>query len=145
MIIDLHHLSVNKAIRVFIEKYNKYYKFENQIEVIHGYGSSGQGGKIKKDFHKFLSKNKEFLTFEIGLNPGLTYIYPKKKLPSYESSLEKEILIFCKLPKSLSKIENKFIKKYSINEIKAEIKRLVKKEKLIESFKNSITTYQHCQ
>lgn len=143
MKIDLHHLTVNEALRIFIEKYNKYYKTEKKIEVIHGYGSGGQGGKIKKAFHKFLSNNKEFLQSEVSLNPGLTYIYPKKKLPSYESALEKEILNFCELPKSLSKIESRFLKKYSTNEIKSEIKRLIKAEKLTEILKNSVATYQH--
>ena len=143
MKIDLHHLTVNEAIRIFIEKYNKSYKTEKQIEVIHGYGSGGQGGKIKKAFHKFLTNNNEFLKFEVGLNPGLTYIYPKKKLPSYESTLEKEILNFCELPKSLSKIESRFLKKYSVNEIKIEIKKLIKAGKLTELLKNSVITYQY--
>lgn len=143
MKIDLHHLTVNESLRIFIEKYNKNYKSEKKIEVIHGYGSGGNGGKIKKAFHKFLTDNKEFLKFEVGLNPGLTYIYPKKKLPSYESALEKEMLNFCEVPKSLSKIEGRFLKKYSINEIKSEIKKLIKTEKLTEILKNSVITYQH--
>jgi hypothetical protein len=141
MKIDLHHLNVNDAIRIFIEKYNENYKKEEKIEVIHGYGSGGKGGKIKKEFQKFIKQNNKFLKYEIPLNPGATYIYPKKMLPPYKNSLEIEIFEFCNSPKSLSKIERKFLKKYTIQEIKSSVKKLTKTNQLVETLKNSTIVY----
>jgi len=133
MKIDLHDLTTNDALRIFIQKYNEEYKKgnRNRIEIIHGYGSGGSGGKIKKELHKFLKANNKYLKFELGLNPGALYVLPKKKLPEYQDSLEEKILIFCKEnPKSLSKIERKFLKNYNIKEIKSIVNKLVKTKKL---------------
>lgn len=141
MEIDLHDLSVNEAIRIFIEKYNKAFKngYKGKISVIHGYGSSGQGGKIKRAFKTFSEEHKKFLKVEYTINPGITDVYPLKAIPQILDLLSKELLEYCsKNPKSLSKIESEFFKKYTAKEIKICVKSLVNKGLLEEILKKDI-------
>lgn len=85
--IDLHGLTTKDAMETFIVFYNKCVKegYKDYIEVIHGYGFSGEGsGDIRKELLKFLheNKNKIFNIIEgdkIG-NPGITKVYPKELL-----------------------------------------------------------------
>lgn len=144
MEIDLHELTVNDAIRIFIEKYNLIYKggHRSKVEVIHGYGSSGKGGKIKKAFKKFCEEHKKYLKVEYTSNPGITIVYPKEKLPEPLNILSLSILEFCKgSPKSLSKIESNFFKSHQAQEIKSSVKSLVKKGKLEEIIKKREIVY----
>jgi hypothetical protein len=81
--------------------------------VIHGYGSSGTGGKINIKLRKFLAANESKLSFEPGeklfpANPGITLVKPRKPLPSFIYALASEILEFCSLPRTKSKISGKF-------------------------------------
>lgn len=145
MEIDLHDKTTEEAINFFIEKYNEAVKrnYKGPIYVIHGYGSSGKGGKIKKVFHKYLKENSQYLRFEFDSNPGAVIVYPKKKLPTTLSVLEEDILKFCSIsPKSLSKIESNFFKKASAAEIKKIINSLVKKQLLRKIMKKTTDVYQ---
>jgi len=56
MEIDLHDKNVNEAINYFMIKYNEIISkgFKGEINVIHGYGSSGQGGVIRTVVQKSL-------------------------------------------------------------------------------------------
>jgi dsDNA-specific endonuclease/ATPase MutS2 len=80
MEIDLHDKTTDEAITFFIEKYNKAIKnnYKFSIYVIHGYGSSGKGGKIKKVFHNYLKENSQYLEYEFNSNPGVVIVYPKR-------------------------------------------------------------------
>lgn len=141
MEIDLHDLSVNEAIRVFIGKYNRTFKkgYKGPISIIHGYGSSGKGGKIKLSLKKFLEEHKNYLKLEYTLNPGITKVYPMKLIPVISDLLSKEVLKYCSSnPKSLSKIESEFFKKYTAKEIKTCVKSLVKKGLLEEILKKNV-------
>lgn len=144
MEIDLHDLTVNDAIKTFIEKYNRLYKqgYRGTVEVIHGYGSSGKGGKIKKAFKKFAEEHKKFFKVEYNTNSGITLIKPISKIPEIRNILENEILEFCKdTPKSAKKIEGEFFKKYETEQIKSAIKSLVKKDELKEILKKRDRVY----
>lgn len=145
MEIDLHDKTTKEAIDYFIEKYNQAVKsnYKSYIYVIHGYGSTGKGGKIKRVFHNYLKENSEYLKYDFDSNPGAVIVYPKKTLPTNLSILEKEILSFCSdSPKSLSKIESKFFKQADIKDIKKIVIFLTKKELLKKITKKSIDTYQ---
>ena len=145
MEIDLHDKTVNEAIDFFIEKYNDSFKHNSKlpIYVIHGYGSTGKGGKIKRVFHNYLEENSQYLKYEFDSNPGAVIIYPKNKLPTKLSTLEKEIINFCTdSPKSLSKIESKFFIQADVKDIKRTLNLLVKKEKLVKIQKKSTIVYQ---
>ena len=145
MEIDLHNKTTDEALNFFIEKYNEAIKnnYKSYIYVIHGYGSSGKGGKIKKVFHNYLKENSQYLKYEFDSNPGAVIIYPKKILPTKLSLLEKDILKFCSdSPKSLSKIEAKFFKQANVKDIKKLVNSLVKKELLIKFMKKAIDVYK---
>jgi hypothetical protein len=145
MEIDLHGKTTEEAISFFIDSYNKVLKNKQikSIYVIHGYGSTGKGGKIKKVFHSFLRENTYYLKYDFDSNPGATIVYLKQKLPNKLSFLEKDILDYCSLtPKSLSKIESNFFNKSNVPDIKKSINSLVKKELLIKIMKKNTNIYQ---
>lgn len=137
--IDLHDKNVNEAINYFMEKYNENFSFKKRIRVIHGYGSSGVGGIIKKRFKELSEAYKGYFKVEQDSNMGVTIVIPIKPLPIGNILLEKELLGFCEEnPKSYSKIQNKFIKRYSNDELKKAIKLLLKKSELEEILKKEI-------
>lgn len=145
MEIDLHDKTTTEAINFFIEKYNEAIKnnYKHSIYVIHGYGSSGKGGKIKRVFHNYIKENTQYLKYEFDSNPGAVIIYPKQPLPTKLSVLEEHILEFCSnSPKSLSKIESNFFKQASVKEIKKLTNSLVKRNLLKKNIKKNIDVYQ---
>ena len=130
--IDLHGLLVIDAIEAFVKFYNSKVKKGNftDIRVIHGYGSGGTGGKINIKLRKFLAANEDKLSFEPGeklfpANPGITMVKPRKPLPSFIDALASEILEFCSIPKTKSKISGKF-RRYGEQRIKASLNTLEK-------------------
>ena len=139
MDIDLHDKNLNEAINYFMEKYNEFFSFKQEIRVIHGYGSSGVGGVIKKRFKELSEAYKTHFKVKYEDNLGITIVIPIKPLPIGNFLLEKELLEFCKEnPKSYSKIQSKFIKKHTNDELKRAIKLLVKKSELEEILKKEI-------
>lgn len=140
MEIDLHHRKVSQAINYFIKNYNENFQEKKPIRVIHGYGSSGVGGTIKKKFKEFSDSYKLYFKVEYDGNPGVTIVIPIKPIPMGNFILEEEILFFCgDTPKSLSKIQGNFIKKYTSDEIKKSLKVLIKKNQLSEVLKKEIS------
>ncbi|HNW33431.1 MAG TPA: Smr/MutS family protein [Candidatus Ozemobacteraceae bacterium] len=113
--LDLHGFQVVEAIDTFVNYYND--RVHNgdfsRILVIHGYGSTGEGGKIRVRLRNFLANHESFLAFEcgehiVGGNLGNTFVFPRKSLPSTIDALSNEILEFCRSPKTKSKIAGKF-------------------------------------
>lgn len=138
MEIDLHDKNVNEAINYFMQKYNEHLSngFKSQITVIHGYGSSGVGGKIKNRFKELSEAYRGYFKVSYTSNLGITLVQPKKPLPVSNFLFEKELLEFCsETPKSISKIQNKFFKNHDNSEIKKTINNLIKKGALNEVLK----------
>ena len=57
--LDLHGHTVDEALRVFIDVYNRHVRSKSQesLRVIHGYGSASDGldgGKIRRRLRTFL-------------------------------------------------------------------------------------------
>ncbi|WP_319371478.1 Smr/MutS family protein [uncultured Ilyobacter sp.] len=144
MVIDLHNMTCNDAIRFFIGKYNELFKsgYRGSIEVIHGYGSQGEGGVIKKRLRQFLLENKKYLKFSFDVNPGVTFVTPIRAIPQITIEISKDILEFCKeSPKSMDKIVGNLFKKYTHKEIFSAVKALVKKGTLDSFFKKNHQVY----
>lgn len=145
MDIDLHHMNRNEAIRFFVSKYNEIFKdgYRGSINVIHGYGSSGKGGVIKKTFKEFLNTHKKYLSYTVDVNPGVTIVTPIKSIPLLIDEISIEILNYCSsAPRSMDKIKGSFFKKYSNQEITSSVKRLVKQDKLEVILKKKGDTYK---
>ena len=146
--IDLHGFTKLEAIEALIEFYNSRVKKGNlsPFEVIHGYGSSGVGGVLLSRIRGFLSDYSEMLDFDYGNNflnnnPGVTRIFPKKPLPEAIDLLGEEILDYCTVPKTISKITGKF-HRYEESKILASIKHLEKQKRLKSFHKASFKVYQ---
>jgi hypothetical protein len=138
MEIDLHDKNVNEAINYFITKYNEILSkgFKGKITVIHGYGSSGIGGKIKKRFKEFSEAYTMYFKVSYNNNIGITIVKPLKPLPNFDFLFENELLEFCsETPKSITKIKNQFFLNHNNSEIKKTINNLIKKGILIEILK----------
>jgi len=114
--INLHGYTVDKALEQFIANYNLCIQNTKGIEicVIHGYGSTGEGGKIRSSLRKYLSQQTDKLQWfsgeQINGNAGITYIKPGQALPGPYENLAHEILHFCQTPKTKKKIAGHFRK-----------------------------------
>ena len=134
--IDLHDLTASEAIAEFAETYNRWFAagYRDRIEIVHGYGSSGVGGVIRRRLRAFLDTNADRFTQittgdDLG-NPGVTWVYPKGRLPEASASptgpLEQAILAFCAAPKTEAKILAKLVGRYGDPAVRAAIRVLVK-------------------
>ena len=85
MEIDLHDKNVNEAINYFMTKYNEILSkgFKGEISVIHGYGSSGVGGKIKKRFKEFSEAYTSY--FNVSYNNNMVCGNDSCKKPLFDT------------------------------------------------------------
>ena len=86
--IDLHGCrSSDEALTTFVAVYNELLQHgrEEVLRVIHGYGSTGIGGKIRRRLHEFLRQHADCLDDwvdgEVLRNPGVTVVYLRWRLP----------------------------------------------------------------
>ena len=144
--LDLHGLTVAEAIERFVEQYNGRVK-RGQLgcwTVVHGYGSTGEGGAIRSRLRGLLQRHADRLRYEPGDdygNPGWTWVYPKLPLPDRQEGLALEILRFCSEPK----IEEKIITKLAMHgglQVKEAIRSLAKQGRLKVVNKGIKTLYQ---
>lgn len=145
MTIDLHNMNRDEALRFFIQKYNEAFKagYRDEIIVIHGYGSSGKGGIIKKTFKEFLDAHKTSVSYRVDVNPGATLVTPLGRINDLQDLMTTEILEFCsKTPKTLDKIKGNFFKKYRNNEINTCVKRLIRQGLLTVTLKKNGEVYK---
>ena len=143
--LDLHGLTVNAALERFVQEYNVRVKC-GQLgcwEIIHGYGSSGEGGVIRNKLRAFLGQHRDKLKYEAGDkygNPGWTWVYPKMKLPDHREQLIAHILDFCSAPKSDEKVLREFTNESGL-QVKDTIRSLVKLGTLKTINKSGLTQY----
>src|SRR5947209_20578164 len=104
--LDLHGLTVDEALKVFVEFYNRHVRKSSRepLRIIHGYGSTEKGGKIRQKIRIFLDRGGDSLNWKTGEevegNPGVTIVYPRKILHAREDQLAGDILEFCSIPRS---------------------------------------------
>ena len=115
--IDLHGRTWLEAQEEFISFYNQVLEESSdsngaQLSVIHGYGSTGEGGILRKRLHGFLERFADRLEFVAGEdldgNPGHTVVAPVQLLPDKVGLLADEIWSYCERPRSKSKVIGKF-------------------------------------
>lgn len=82
--IDLHHMNYDTALKIFVQKYNSFFKQNGKVEIriIHGYGAGVLDGNavIRENLRKFLAKNRDSLSYRLDMNLGVTYVTPKTSL-----------------------------------------------------------------
>ena len=132
--LDLHGLTFAEALERFVEQYNLRVK-RGQLgcwTVVHGYGSSGEGGVIRSKLRGFLDHHLDKLRYDPGDNygnPGWTWVYPKLRLPDKQERLALEILDFCATPR----VEDKILREFAISggvQVKETLRTLVKQGRL---------------
>jgi hypothetical protein len=144
--LDLHGYTVDEAIRLFVDFYNRHVKSgsEDSLHIIHGYGSSGEGGKIRTKLRTFLAAATDKLDWRPGedveANQGMTIVFPRKVLPAIESRLATAILAYCSIPRTESKIAGEF-RKHAPKEVKETIRMLVRQGRIREIMKGGHATY----
>lgn len=143
--IDLHHMTVDEALKFFILCcQDEWRKGRRAIKVIHGYGSSGSRGKIKESIRNFVKNSPEYFNYETGegidMNQGYTVVILKKIVDGFENVVESQILNFCGIPKSIDKITGEF-RKHGEKEIASAVNKLVKKGVLKEVIKGKLKCY----
>ena len=85
--LDLHGLTVDEAIKTFVDHFNRHVRSSREpLRIIHGWGSSGEGGRIRREFRQFLAEATDSLDWQPGEdfegNLGVTIVYPRKVLHS---------------------------------------------------------------
>ncbi len=135
-VLDLHNYQTKEAIKETVAFLNS--NLNQEIKIIHGYGSSGKGGILKEKIRNFLEKNEDKMEIHYGerlrFNPGCTIVKLKKKITDNSGNdLKDQIKNFCTIAKPKEKIYNKFFK---INS--QEIDRILKEletEKVLQQIK----------
>lgn len=138
--LDLHNCTVPEAIREFVRFYNACVQsgYHGRLEVIHGYGSSGVGGSIRKELRKYLEVHAEifgeYLAGESLRNPGVTVLYPRDtpappppgmgSMPLLNPAQE-AIRKFCSTPRSRERILIKLRGRFGDRVLAAEIRRML--------------------
>ncbi|MDE2778968.1 MAG: Smr/MutS family protein [Chloroflexota bacterium] len=116
--LDLHGKTWAEALTEFRDFYNAAARSHPrggvQLEVVHGYGSTGQGGRLQTSLRNYLERqsNLGLLSYRTGEtvdgNPGHTLITTLKPLPAAGDDLADSIWEFCARPQSHSKVMNRF-------------------------------------
>ena len=148
--IDLHGLTWRHALGDFLRLYEDAISEtavpgDASITVIHGYGSTGEGGTLRKRFRSFLARFEEYLEFtpgeEIDGNQGCTIVRPLRGLPDSTELLSEDILDYCRTPRTRSKITGRF-RRHGDSKVIEAITSLGKQGRLRKVYKKRYTMYE---
>ena len=114
--IDLHGKTWTEALAEFIDFYNRAAApggaSAPTLDVVHGYGSSGVGGVLRKRFRAFLAKYPTCLEYQHGEdvdgNQGHTLVKPLQRLPDTGGLLAEQVWEYCENPRTVAKITGRF-------------------------------------
>ena len=113
--IDLHGRTWPESLVELIAAYNRVLAGGSRsevLEVVHGYGSTGTGGLLRRRVRAFLAAHGDRLEFQPGEdsdgNPGHTLVLPIQPLPTLNDRLAELVLEYCETARTQSKITGKF-------------------------------------
>ena len=141
--LDLHGMTWLEALPAFIEFYNRAVARGDaaRLEVVHGYGSTGEGGVLLKRLRAFLASHAESLEVQTDSNPGHTFVTPHIALPDTIDMLCEDILAYCDTPRPQSKIIGKF--RWSGQpEVLQAIRTLESQRRLTTKLKGALKMYE---
>ena len=143
--VDLHGLTVQEGLATLVQKYNSFVSSSPcELRVIHGYGSGGSGGVLKRKVRAFLrSAGVSFFTErdEIRCNLGQTLVIVGSEKIHVAQGLEQNILDFCAVPKTKEKIFSKFHKS-GVDVVQTAFSSLVKSGLLREKQKGKYRVWE---
>ncbi len=103
------------------------------IDVVHGYGSSGTGGVIKRRLRALLAANAGQLSFvrgeDLDQNPGHTEVHARHPLPSAADNLATAIIEYCSTARTLEKINGRF-RRHGMPAVQAAVRTLTSSGRL---------------
>ena len=113
--IDFHGRTWSEALTELIATYNRILadgSSSETLDVVHGYGSTGTGGSLRRRVRSFLTAHSDRLEFQPGEdadgNPGHTLVMPIRTLPKVGDLLAEQVLEYCETARTQSKITGKF-------------------------------------
>ena len=144
--LDLPGLAWPEAFEALTEEYALVrQQSEDQLDVIHGYGSTGVGGTLRARLRGFLQRQGDSLEFmpgeDVDGNPGHTIVIPEGALPGECNLLAERVWAYCQRPKSFSKIVGRF-RKSGQPKVREAVESLVKKGGLRTLNRGRLTTYE---
>lgn len=103
------------------------------IDVVHGYGSSGTGGVIKRRLRALLAAHAGQLSFvrgeDLDHNPGHTEVHPRNPLPTAADELATAIIDYCSNARTLEKIAGRF-RRHGMPAVQAAVRTLTSSGRL---------------
>ena len=144
--LDLHGHTWNEAKNAFTHLYNESFTGTGEpsvstIDIVHGYGSTGEGGIIRTRLRKFLERHTDYLEFVPGEdmdgNQGHTLVAPQKPLPKDEDVLLEDIVEYCERPRTQEKIAGEFIRRADAPSIRQALGQLQRQGRLQRVVKNN--------
>ncbi len=148
--LDVHGLTWRQAREAFVERHNDAVLVAGsgvpqRLDVVHGYGSTGEGGVIRGRLRKFLEGNGAYLEFTLGEsldgNPGHTIVMPLKLLPAKDEELAQAVFDYCVQPRTSGKITGK-LRRHGAPEVLAAISALERQGRLRPVTRGSLKLYQ---
>ena len=148
--LDLHGYKWSDAMQEFIRVYNGAVDTTQelkslQIVVIHGYGSTGEGGVIRHRLRAFLEHFPASADFTPGEetigNQGCTVVKPLAKLPISPDMLEEQIAGYCERPRTKNTIAGKF-RRHGDRRVADAIQTLMQQGRLCKTQKNNRIAYK---
>ena len=116
--LDLHGKTWAEALVEFRDFYSAAVRAHPNrgvsLEVVHGYGSSGQGGRLRTSLRNYLERQSQagLLSYRTGEavdgNPGHTLVTTLKPLPAAGDDLAESIWEYCLRPQTDRKVMNRF-------------------------------------
>ena len=113
--LDLHGKTWAESLAELIATYNRVLASRSPAElldIVHGYGSTGTGGSLRRRVRAFLAAQSQCLEFTPGEeadgNPGHTLVLPIQPLPEVIDLLAEQVLEYCETARTQSKITGKF-------------------------------------
>lgn len=134
--IDLHGRTWSESLAELIATYNRILangSSSDILEVVHGYGSTGTGGSLRRRVRSFLATHSNRLEFQAGEdadgNPGHTLVMPIRPLPEVSDLLAEQVLEYCETARTQRKITGKF-RRYGDPKVIQAIRSLEKQGRL---------------
>ena len=113
--LDLHGMTQREAIEKFVREANAALERAGmpvKMRVVHGYGSTGEGGAIRQRLRGFCDSHSDRATYirgeEAERNPGLTIVTLSCALPDARERLGDAIVAYCARPKAMDRIAGRF-------------------------------------
>ena len=147
--LDLHGKTWPEALEEFVDAYNRAVQPNGHacriLRVVHGYGSTGNGGVLRTRFRKFFENHESRMEFtpgeKVSVNPGYTLVTPRYPLPGAETALSELVWDYCEQAKPMGRIVGQF-RRYGTPRVQQAVRSLEGQKRLRKVVKGKNSAYQ---